>query len=121
MDFNNDRAIYLQIVEALQMEIIAGTYKANDKLPSVRELSAHYRVNPNTMQRAFADLEGCGLVYTERTNGRFITPNVERIELLKDNMATTAVKEFLVYMRKLGIQDEALIALVKDVRKGEMK
>ena len=121
MDFNNDRPIYLQIVEMITMDMMAGVYQANDKLPSVRELSARYRVNPNTLQRAFADLESSGLVYTERTNGRFVTNDKEKIKVLRNQAAITAVKEFLQYMNQLDIQDEEIVQLMLDVRKGEIK
>lgn len=119
MDFNNERPIYLQIVEMIQMDIIAGKYKANDKLPSVRELAAHYRVNPNTLQRAFLDLESAELVYTERTNGRFVTNDASKIETLRSTAAKTAVKEFLEYMHKLNVQHEEILTLMQDGKEGE--
>ena len=61
-NLNSDRPIFLQIVERIQMDIISGKYKPGDKLPSVRELAAEAAVNPNTMQKAFSELERTGLV-----------------------------------------------------------
>lgn len=119
MDFDNNLPIYLQIVEQMKLDIISGKYKEGDKVPSVRELAAHYRVNPNTMQRAFAELENQHLVYTERTNGRFVTKDHEVIEAYRCDIAEEKVSAFLDYMDDLGICDEELLALLKKARKGE--
>ena len=70
---DSDRPIFLQIVERIQTDIVSGRYQPGDKLPSVRDLAAEASVNPNTMQKAFAELERTGLVYSRRTSGRFIT------------------------------------------------
>ena len=68
-----DKPIYAQLVEIIQMQIISGQYRAGDRLPSVRELAAEASVNPNTMQKALAELERNGLIYTQRTSGRMVT------------------------------------------------
>ena len=73
--FNNETPIYLQLVEKLKMQIVSGELKQGQRIPSVRELALVARVNPNTMQKALAELESQGLVYTERTNGKFVTQN----------------------------------------------
>lgn len=67
---NSDRPIYTQILEKIQTRIISGVYKPGEKLPSVRELAAEASVNPNTMQKAFAELERSGLILTQRNSGR---------------------------------------------------
>ena len=69
----NDRPIYLQLMERIQTDIVSGKYKPGEKLPSVRELALDAAVNPNTMQKALSELERIGLVYSQRTSGRFIT------------------------------------------------
>ena len=74
---------FLQIVERIQTDIVSGRYQPGDKLPSVRDLAAEASVNPNTMQKAFAELERTGLVYSRRTSGRFITEDCHMIEQLK--------------------------------------
>ena len=78
--FDNERPIYVQLVEKIRLEIISGRLKSGERLPSVRELAITARVNPNTMQKALMELEIEGLVYTERTNGKFVTQNKELIE-----------------------------------------
>ena len=72
-ELSNDRPIYLQLMERIQMDIVSGKYHAGDKLPSVRDLAIEAAVNPNTMQKALSELERVGLVYSQRTSGRFIT------------------------------------------------
>ena len=70
---DSDRPIYAQLLELIQMRIISGHYPAGSRLPSVRELAAEAGVNPNTMQKAFSELERNGLIWTQRTAGRFVT------------------------------------------------
>ena len=82
-----DRPIFLQILERIRMDIISGKYTPGEKLPSVRELAAQAAVNPNTMQRAFAELERTGLVYSKRTSGRFITEDQEMIDAIRADLA----------------------------------
>ena len=72
-NLNSDRPIYAQILEVIQLRIIAGQYKSGDKIPSVRELAAEAGVNPNTMQKALSELERSGLVMAQRTSGRIVT------------------------------------------------
>ena len=72
-DLDDDRPIYLQLMERIQQDIISGIYKPGDKIPSVRDLALDAAVNPNTMQKALSELERSGLVYSQRTSGRFIT------------------------------------------------
>lgn len=119
ISFNNDRPIYLQIVEQIKLDIISGKYKQGEKLPSVRDLANSYKVNPNTMQRAFAELEDLQLVYTERTNGRFVATKEGLIENIKKQIAESKIEEFLQYMHSLGFSDEKIIAYIRDARKGE--
>lgn len=121
MKFDNERPIYLQIVELMKLDIIAGRFHEGEKIPSVRELAAKYRVNPNTMQRAFAELENMNLVYTERTNGRFVTNQHDVIIAYRNELAKAKVKEFVQYMNNLGVSEEESITLLKSVRKGENK
>ena len=78
-ELDSDRPIFIQIVERIQMEIISGKYSPGDKLPSVRDLAAVAAVNPNTMQKALTELERTGLVYSQRTSGRFITEDAKMI------------------------------------------
>ena len=85
-NFNDELPIYLQIIEHIKMQIISKKYLPNQKLPSVRELSFELEVNPNTVQKALFELENIGLIYTERTNGKFVTDNEQLIEDIKNQI-----------------------------------
>ena len=112
-NLNSDRPIFLQIVERIQTDIISGKYKPGDKLPSVRDLASEASVNPNTMQKAFSELERTGLVYTQRTAGRFITEDTELIDELKKDFAKEKITEFIDLMQKLGFSKEEILALIQ--------
>ncbi len=71
--FDNERPIYIQLVEIIRIEIVSGKFKKGQRMPSVRELALIMKVNPNTMQKALAELENEQLIYTERTNGKYVT------------------------------------------------
>ena len=101
--FNADRPIYVQLVEALRRAIISGEVSPGQRLPSVRELALQAQVNPNTMQRALTQLEEEGLIYTERTNGKFVTQNKALICSAKQNLAREKARLFLEEMRKMGV------------------
>ena len=118
--FQADRPIYTQLVEQIQMSIIAGTYQPGEKLPSVRDLAAEAAVNPNTMQKALAELERSGLLYAQRTSGRFITEDSKMIQELKDELALQQIKEFLEKMKTLGFNSNETIAMMQPAIK-EMK
>lgn len=101
------------------MDIISGLYAPGDKLPSVRELAQNASVNPNTMQKALSELERTGLVYSQRTSGRYITEDSAMITNLKTTLAKDIVTQFLDNMQRLGIQDEEVISLISEIIKGD--
>ena len=82
--FDNNIPIYIQVLEYMKIYLISGVFKCGEKLPSVREFSITFKVNPNTMQKALSELEDLNLIYTERTNGKYVTNDKELIEKLKD-------------------------------------
>ncbi len=118
-NLTSDRPIFIQIIEVIQLDIISGKYSPGDKLPSVRDLASEAAVNPNTMQKALAELERTGLVYSQRTSGRFITEDTKMIEELKSTLAREKIEEFLESMQKLGFQNEETITLMTETLKGE--
>lgn len=101
-ELKSDRSIYLQLMEYIQRRIVSGEYQSGDKLPSVRELAADAEVNPNTMQKALAELERGGLIYTNRTSGRFITQDEALIQETKHALAKDQLSDFLEKMKQLG-------------------
>jgi len=113
--FDNERPIYIQLVEKIKIEIISGKLKTGERLPSVRELALIVRVNPNTMQKALAELENEGLVYTERTNGKYVTENKELIEKIKKELAEEKVNNYLKDMRNIGINYEEALKYLQEL------
>lgn len=100
--FDGGRPIYAQLVERLQGRIIGGEYPPGSRLDSVRDLAGAAGVNPNTMQRALAELERRGLVYTERTAGRFVTNDTQRIEEVRRETLESEVRQFAAHMQAMG-------------------
>ena len=103
MTFDNNIPIYIQVLEYMKIYLISGVFKCGERLPSVREFSTTFKVNPNTMQKALAELESMDLIYTERTNGKYVTQNTELIEKLKDEYATALAKSYFQGMKRIGL------------------
>ena len=101
--FDNNIPIYIQLLEYLKIYLISGVFKSGEKLPSVREIATSFKVNPNTMQKALAELESMKLIYTERTNGKYVTKDNKLIEKLKDEYATTLAKSYFQGMKRIGL------------------
>lgn len=111
--FNNQTPIYLQIVDEIKKQIISGKLLAGTRIPSVRELAIKYQVNPNTMQKALSELENEGLLFTERTNGKFVTTNEKIIETTKAKFAKEITEKFIFEMTTLGITKKEIIERLK--------
>lgn len=114
-NFNNDMPIYIQLVEQLKIFIITGVYQAGQKIPSVRELAMETKVNPNTMQKALVELENLGLIITQRTSGKFVTEDKQLVENLKNEIAKTKSKEFLLLMKKLNYSINEIVDCLKNI------
>ena len=112
-DFNNETPIYLQIIEHLKKLIISKKLLPNQKLMTVREMSLEYGVNPNTIQKALKELEDIGLIYTESTNGKFVTNNEEVINRVRDETIKQMVDNFFESMEQLGINKCQTINFIK--------
>ena len=119
-NLNSDRPIYAQIRERIQMQIVSGVYQPGTKIPSVRELAAEAGVNPNTMQKALAELERSGLVTTQRTSGRVVTEDLNMIKETRNQLAGEQVKDFVRRMRELGFDREDIIDLLRKETGGEI-
>ena len=113
-DLDADRPIYAQLVDRIQMQIVSGYYPPGGKLPSVRELAATAAVNPNTMQKAFAELERNGLIITQRTNGRTVTEDETLIREVKAGMAKELINTFFTKMKELGCAESEALELLKN-------
>lgn len=116
-NFDNDRPIYIQLVEQLRISILTSTFGIGEKIPSVRELAMLAKVNPNTMQKALAELEEEKLIYTERTNGKFVTEDVKLIKKVRDNLAKEKASEFFSNMEKIGMDKQEVIDYLLEIIK----
>ena len=101
--FDNNIPIYIQLLEYMKIYLISGTFKCGEKLPSVRDFATTFKVNPNTMQKALSELESMKLIYTERTNGKYVTKDKKQIEKLKDEYALTLAKSYFAGMKRIGL------------------
>ena len=110
-NFVNDKSIYLQLVDIIQNRIATGYYAPGSKLASVRDLASEAEVNPNTMQKALAELERMGLVHSQRTSGRFVTDDEGRIQKMKRETARETIQTFLQQMKNMGFEKEEIIDL----------
>lgn len=122
--FSEDVPLYQQIMDGIKQRIATGDWAPGQKLPSVRELAVEAGVNPNTMQKALAELEREGLLYAKRTAGRFVAEKEEITEGLQEEMLQGYVKEFLGNMERLGYSLKDTVALLQKMsdqeeRKGE--
>ncbi len=114
--FDNERPIYIQMVEQLKIFIISGVLKKGDKIPSVRELAAIAKVNPNTVQKALAELERDGLIYTERTNGKYVIDNDKTIKKIKKTIIDEKLANFMHDMKKIGITSQEIIEYLQGLK-----
>jgi GntR family transcriptional regulator len=118
-NFQDNLPIYSQLVDQLKRAVVSGEYAPGGKLPSVRELAADAGINPNTVQRAFGELERDGLVFTQRTSGKFVTEDTEKIETIKQELARSEIRHFLISMFSLGYGRAQTMQMLEMTREGE--
>lgn len=111
--FDGSRPIYVQLLEQIRLRIVCGVYRPGEKLPSVRELAQEAAVNPNTMQKALAELERTSLIYTQRTAGRFVTEDAALIRDCRRRLAMEKIEDFMKAMQELGYSREEILALMQ--------
>lgn len=113
-NFDNNIPIYLQLVEEIKKYIISGKLKVGERIPSVREFAMTFKVNPNTMQKALVELEEEKLIYTERTNGKYVTENTKIIEKIKKQYANNLVDNYYKNMINLGFTEDEAFDYLKE-------
>ncbi|OPX43455.1 HTH-type transcriptional repressor YtrA [Ruminiclostridium hungatei] len=121
-DFSSNVPIYIQIMNDVKLKIVAGVWEPGQRLQSVRDLAVEFSVNPNTMQRALAELERDGLLYTERTSGRYVAQDHQKILKARSEMARQYTDNYYDAMEKLGYKRDEVIYIVTnklDLIKGE--
>ncbi|WP_333860500.1 GntR family transcriptional regulator [Clostridium sp.] len=113
-EFEPNTPIYIQIMNIIKRRIINGELKPGDKIPSVRELSASLKVNPNTIQRTYLELERENIAYKQRGMGTFLREDESMIEKLRDEMARDIIYNFIKGMKELGFSSNEIIEIVEE-------
>ncbi len=114
--FVSDRPVYLQIAERIRKAVLAGKYPAGTQIPTVRQLALEAAVNPNTVQRAFADLEQEGIILSKGTVGRYATEDTQVLEACRRRLAGELVQGFIESMAQLSISEEQAISMIKEAQ-----
>lgn len=115
--FDATRPIYIQIMEEIKKRLFRGQYDAGVKLPSIRDLAKELAVNPNTITRAYMELEREGFLFTKRGQGSFITEEEKRIEDERFKLAESSIRVFVDAVKELDLQQEHLLVLLDRLRK----
>lgn len=108
MQYKPSLPIYQQVEMAIIKDMLNGTLSPGAKMPSGRELALAYKINPNTAQRVYQELEHKGLCFTKRGMGTFVTEEEERLKMERDNLAREYSREYLQRMKGLSVSKEQL-------------
>lgn len=119
LKFDDKVPIYIQVMNLIKLDIVTKKLLGGDKLPSVRELSASLKVNPNTIQRTYQELEREGITYTQRGMGTFVSEDEELIIKLKKEMAEETISSFLEGMKNLGFTAKEILEIIEEKTKGD--
>ena len=114
-NLSGDTPIYLQIIDHIKLDIIAGHYKPGEKLPSVREFAQIAAVNPNTMQKSLSELEDTGLIYSNRTSGKFVTEDEDLIKDVKAELAKGYCDDFVAKLKSIGYTSEDIRTILNEI------
>ncbi|NLJ83651.1 MAG: GntR family transcriptional regulator [Halanaerobiaceae bacterium] len=110
--FDTTKPIYEQIIDYIKKMIVRGELKPGDKLPSQRELARKIEVNPNTIQRAYREMEMLELVETRRGMGTFVKEDESMVITMKNEMAREAVYRFIEEMHSLGYKEDDILSFI---------
>jgi DNA-binding transcriptional regulator YhcF (GntR family) len=113
MDFDEDRPIWLQLVDEFSRRIATGVWAPGARVDSVRDLASEFGVNPNTVQRALTHLDESGLTTTERTIGRFVTTDAAQVGIHRTRQAEALVDDLVTALRGLGLTQDETMSLVQ--------
>ena len=113
MIFDKRSPVYEQIIEMHKQKIVSGAFQPGQEIPSRRELATQLKVNPNTVQRAYKEMEGLGLIYTDGNSLSKITESQSKIQILRQELLDEALQGFIETVRTIGLEDEAVLDLIK--------
>ena len=113
LDPGDGRPLYLQIMDEVRRAVVVGTLRAEDPLPSVRELATELVVNPRTVSQAYQELEREGVIYVRRGQGTFVSPSVRRGAGERRSLTTAVAKRALLEARRNGVKVDELVAMIQ--------
>lgn len=113
-NFSNDKPIFMQLAEVIKSQIVSGKLLPCEKLSSVRDFAIDYGVNPNTVQKALQILEDEGLIYTDRTNGKFVSESKDKISVTKKQIIKQEINLFFEKMKTMGLTESDIIKIINE-------
>lgn len=114
LELNSKEPIYLQIIDYIKKKIVSGELKGGERILSVREYASEIKVNPNTIQKVYYELENEGLIYTQRGIGKFVTEDKEKINLLKQELFNETIDKFIQDSRTLGFTKKKILEIINE-------
>ncbi len=113
MEFDNNIPIYVQVINEIKKDMVNGVITLGEKLPSGRDLAFKYKINPNTANRIYKEMEAEAICYTKRGLGTYVTEDVEKLNNIREEMAEALLDNFIEGMKQLGFTKEELIKLLE--------
>ena len=113
MEFDNNIPIYLQVINAIKRDMVNGVIALGEKLPSGRDLAFKYKINPNTANRIYKEMEAENVCFTKRGLGTYVTEDVDKLKKIREEMAGTLLDNYIEGMKQLGFTKEELIQLLE--------
>ncbi|MCI6692303.1 MULTISPECIES: GntR family transcriptional regulator [unclassified Clostridium] len=114
LELNTKEPIYLQIIAYMKKKIVSGELKGGERVLSVREYASEVKVNPNTIQKVYNELENQGLIYTQRGIGKFVTEDKEKINSLREELFNETIDKFIEDSKSLGFTKENILAIISE-------
>ena len=114
IELNSKEPIYLQIIAYMKKKIVSGELKGGERILSVREYASEIKVNPNTIQKVYSELEKEGLIYTQRGIGKFVTEDEEKIIGLREELFNETIDKFIENSKELGFTKESILAIISE-------
>ena len=115
VDLHSRKPIYEQLIENITMLVMRGALSSDEQVPSVRQLAVSLAVNPNTVQRAFTELERRGVLYSVSGKGRFVNGKLDSVKEKQKLLYLDSLKSLVLKMKSCGVCKDAVISLVNDI------
>lgn len=113
MEFDNNIPIYVQVIEDIKKDIVNGVLALGEKLPSGRDLALKYKINPNTANRIYKELEAEEICFTKRGLGTYVTEDGEKLKQIREDMASLLLDNFIDGMKNLGFTKDELFEVLE--------